>query len=138
MKKFVIALIVLMLSACTQRFEYEPKAKDEEVDIAIMHGQFHYQFPRIKLDSSHDEQEYLNMVKHYIHIGHIHTHSSYDRIIAQGSFDRIAHGEEENKGCVVAKIDTTNRENDEWMFLVNDKAMRFITLNCPSGLLFMS
>lgn len=101
----------------------------KEVDIAIMHGQFHYQFPRIKLDSSHDEQEYLNMVKHYIHIGHIHTHSSYDRIIAQGSFDRIAHGEEENKGCVVANIDTTNRDNDEWMFLVNDKAMRFITLN---------
>ena len=47
MKKFVITLIVLMLSACTQRFEYEPKAKDEEVDIAIT-SDIHYIDPELK------------------------------------------------------------------------------------------
>ncbi len=47
MKKFVVTLIVLMLSACTQRFEYEPKAKDEKVDIAIT-SDIHYIDPELK------------------------------------------------------------------------------------------
>ena len=100
-----------------------------QVDIAIMHGQFHYQFPKLKLDSSHNEEDYLSIVKHYIHIGHIHKHSFKDRIIAQGSFDRIAHGEEEDKGGVLTKISLEDREKDEWIFLVNPHAMVFKTLN---------
>lgn len=99
------------------------------VDIAIMHGQFHYQFPKLKLDSSHNEEDYLSIVKHYIHIGHIHNHTSKGRIIAQGSFDRIAHGEEEDKGCVLSKIYLEDNKKDEWMFLVNKHAMLFKTLN---------
>lgn len=99
----------------------------EKIDIAIMHGQFHYQFPRIKLDSSHNEEDYLNIIKHYIHIGHIHTHSVKERIIAQGSFDRIAHGEEEPKGCILAKINKEDNSKDEYIFLENKSAMKFIT-----------
>lgn len=100
-----------------------------QVDIAIMHGQFHYQFPKLKLDSSHNEEDYLSIVKHYIHIGHIHKHSVKDRIIAQGSFDRIAHGEEEKKGAVLSKISLKDKEKDEWLFLENSHAMCFKTLN---------
>lgn len=99
------------------------------IDIGIMHGQFHYQFPKLKLDSSHNEEDYLSIVKHYIHIGHIHNHTSKGRIIAQGSFDRIAHGEEEDKGCVLSKINLEDEKQDEWMFLVNKQSMVFKTLN---------
>lgn len=123
--------------------QYKPKGEDvykdvqklllqnklSDVDIAIMHGQFHYQFPRLKLDSSHNEKDYLDIVKHYIHIGHIHTHSTKDRIIAQGSFDRLAHGEEEAKGGVLSIIDTENPDNDEWVFLENKHAMVFKTID---------
>lgn len=98
-----------------------------EVDIAIMHGQFHYQLPGIKLLSSHNEEDYLNIVKYYINIGHIHTSSFNGRIIAQGSFDRLAHGEEENKGGVLININT-NKENS-FKFLVNKHAMIFKTIN---------
>ena len=121
--------------------EYKHKASDtlEEVkkllikenltnvDIAIMHGQFHYQIPMIRLESSHDEDEYLNIVKYFISIGHIHTSSIYERILAQGSFDRLAHNEEEDKGGMLCTIykDGSYR----FLFLKNTRAKIFITLD---------
>lgn len=121
--------------------EYKPKAETtlEEVksklkeynikqaDIAIMHGQFHYQLPMIKLESSHTEEEYLNLVKHYISVGHIHTPSVYSRILAQGSFDRLQHNEEENKGAMLITI-FDDKEQDTYKFLVNKNAMIFKTI----------
>lgn len=93
--------------------------KLSEVDIVIMHGQFHYQIP-LGLKTSHDEEKFLKLCKEFIHIGHIHTHSHYERIVAQGSFDRLAHNEEEEKGGVLV-------ENGHWKFLVNNEAMLFLT-----------
>lgn len=98
----------------------------KDVDIAIMHGQFKYQFPNIFLKTSHDEACYLDIVKHYISIGHIHTASVFDRILAQGSFDRIAQGEEEDKGAMLITIRNDKRS---YMFLKNTRAKIFKTLN---------
>lgn len=95
-----------------------------QVDIAIMHGQFDYQIPMVKLESSHSEEEFEKIVKHYINIGHVHTHSHKGKIIAQGSFDRLAHNEEEDKGGVLVSI---RGKEDEWMFLVNSTSMLFKT-----------
>lgn len=56
------------------------------VDIAIMHGMFTYQLKGVgKEKIKHSEQSYLNIVRYYINIGHIHNYSFFDRIIAQGS-----------------------------------------------------
>jgi len=98
----------------------------EQVDIVIMHGQFHYQLPMIVLESSHTEADFLSIAKHYIHPGHIHTPSVYDRIIPQGSFDRLTHNEEEHKGCVYANIAMNGKR--EFLFLRNENAMIFKTL----------
>ena len=95
------------------------------VDIAIMHDQFHYQMPNIILDSSHTESDYLEIVKYYISIGHIHTHSFNGRILAQGSFDRLAHNEEEDKGGIVITLD--KEKESSWLFLKNKHAMIFNT-----------
>lgn len=95
----------------------------KQVDIAIMHGAFNYQLP-ITLESNHNEEDYLKIVKHYICIGHIHTHSVKDRILAQGSFDRLIHGEEEPKGGIL--IDINNDERNYW-FLENKLATIFKT-----------
>lgn len=95
-----------------------------QVDIAIMHGQFNYQLPII-LDSSHNEDEYLNIVKYYINIGHIHTSSVFQRILAQGSFDRLAHNEEEDKGGMLVTI--YKKGDMDFKFIKNKKAMLFIT-----------
>ena len=80
------------------------ESRIDKVDIAIMHGMFSYQLGFIPMNSHVlDEAWYLNKVKNYIHIGHIHTASQYNRILAQGSFDRLAHGEEEPKGGILVK-----------------------------------
>jgi hypothetical protein len=97
------------------------------VDIAIMHGQFGYQLPYVELISSHDEEEYDKLVDRYISIGHIHQHSVHGKIIAQGSFDRLAHGEEEPKGGVIVTLNMYG--DDSWMMLENVHAKVYKTLD---------
>ena len=97
------------------------------VDIAIMHGLFNYQLPGVgKTTSKHDELSYLELVKYFINIGHIHTHSTYERILAQGSFDRLTHGEEEPKGAMLMILDPD--DGNKFFFLENKKAKIFKTI----------
>lgn len=108
--------------------EVKEKLKElsiDQVDIAIMHGAFKYQLPMVNLISSHDESSYLELVKYYINIGHIHTPSVFERILAQGSFDRLAHGEEENKGAMLVTISDVD---STYKFLVNKNSMIFKTI----------
>lgn len=95
-----------------------------KVDFAIMHGAFSYQLPSVEdvKDKVHDEEKYLSIVRHYIFIGHVHTHKPKGRIIPNGSFDRLAHGEEEPKGHV--RLLKGNIE-----FIPNLGAMRYFQLN---------
>lgn len=99
-----------------------------KVDYAIMHGQFEFQLPsHIQNMPRHDSQKYLDIVKHYIFIGHIHTHSLYDRIMAQGSFDRLTHGQEEPKGYAVSIVS----EQEQNVFFVENKlARKYLSLAC--------
>ena len=106
----------------------------QKVDFAVMHGQFQHQLPDFiseKSPATHVNDNYLSIVRHYIFVGHIHTHSVYDRILAQGSFDRHAHGEEEPKGFLMAEINLRGDIKDDWFtFIPNPKAKRYITVNC--------
>lgn len=106
----------------------------KKVDFAVMHGQFQHQLPEFiseKSPATHKNSNYLNIVEHYIFVGHIHTHSVYDRILAQGSFDRMAHGEEEPKGFLMAEINLRGNVSDDWFkFIPNPKAKKYITINC--------
>lgn len=98
-----------------------------KVDIAIMHGEFKYQLPHIPYnDSKHIESDYLNIVRHFINIGHIHNFTKYDRIIAQGSFDRLIHGEENPKGGTIQII--RDKGIDEFYFIENTKAKIYNTI----------
>lgn len=100
----------------------------EKVDFAVMHGNFEFQLPaHIKKIPRHNSKEYLNLVKHYIFIGHIHTFSNLDRIIAQGSFDRLSHGEEEPKGYVKAIVDLKTNERN-FFFIENKNARIYKTI----------
>ena len=97
----------------------------EKVDIAIMHGMFKHQLP-FDLPGAHDEDSYLNIVRHFINIGHIHSSSVFGRILAQGSFDRLSHGEEEAKGGMVVTL--TNASKPEFVFIENKNAAIFKTI----------
>ena len=100
----------------------------ETVDYAIMHGQFEFQLPEFVKAQKHDSSEYLNLVSGLIFIGHVHKSSQFKRIIAQGSFDRLSHGEEEPKGHMraIRKKDGTH----EITFIENKNAKKYITVSC--------
>ena len=99
----------------------------DKVDYAIMHGAFTHQLPEVVKCQKHDANSYLKIVRELIFIGHIHTHTTYDRIIAQGSFDRLSFGEEEPKGHVRAVVTDTGRNVT---FVENKGAKIFKSIDC--------
>lgn len=96
-----------------------------EVDFVKLHGAFNYQLP-IKLPSNHNEKDYESITKYCINSGHIHTPSVFGKIICSGSFDRICHGEEHDKGGVLVNI--VNGELT-YKFLVNKNATIYKTFD---------
>jgi len=100
----------------------------DRVDYALMHGQFDFQLPEHVKAQKHDSEAYLDLVSGLIFIGHVHTSRFYKRILPCGSFDRLAHNEEEAKG----HVRVTAHENGEHdiKFVENKRAMKFITVCC--------
>lgn len=98
----------------------------DKVDFAFMHGNFNYQLP-IESEHAHDESDYLSIVRFYAVINHVHTPSIYDRILAPGSFDRIVHGEEEDKGGIY--LDVKSEKDMRFIFIKNENARLFKTIN---------
>lgn len=105
------------------------KAKGlDKVDFAFMHGQFEYQLPDFVKAQKHSSEAYLDLVSSLIFIGHIHVHSVFERIVAQGSFDRISHGEEAPKGHARARVQANG--DYDLQFVENATAKRFMTVDC--------
>lgn len=92
-----------------------------QVDIGIIHGAYDYQLPMMK-DTNLCQREFESLVKYTLHTGHIHTESTNGKVRVQGSFDRIAHGEPENKGgdaVIQGKL----------VRLVNTNALAYVTVD---------
>lgn len=102
----------------------------DKVDIGIMHGQFDYQVPemlRARIPV-HDSKAYLSLVSGVIAIGHVHRFSQYKWIVAQGSTDRLTHGEEEPKGHV--RITLRRDGTRDIKFVETVGAKKFVTVTC--------
>jgi len=100
----------------------------DQVDYAFMHGQFPHQLPDVVKAPRHDPDEYLKLVSKLIFIGHVHVFSTYERIIAQGSLDRLSHGEEGPKGHVRALV--KSKDQYKITFVENKNARIFKTIDC--------
>lgn len=100
----------------------------EQVDFACMHGCFEYQLPDVESvrRSSHRSENYLPIVRWQIFIGHHHVFSQFEHIVAQGSFDRLTHGEESPKGCVRLSI---RKGVKTLVFVENKTAMDYRTVS---------
>lgn len=70
----------------------------DKVDYVAMHGAFHHQLPPMVHEKCHDVQRYLSITRKYISIGHVHQMSVFERALAQGSLQRLCHGDEGDKG----------------------------------------
>lgn len=100
----------------------------EMVDFAIMHGMFDNQVPEGLNLPCHDYSKFDPIVRHAIMIGHVHINSEFGKMLAQGSFGRISHGEEEPKGYYHIWLDKAGVFHKQ--FVVNPKAELFITIDC--------
>ena len=98
----------------------------EKFDIAHMHGMFDFQIPEVgEHPLKHDSEWFHEIVRSYINIGHDHTFKTQGRILVQGSFDRIAHGEEGRKGGIVCHL---RRDGESvFEFIENKRARTFKT-----------
>jgi len=98
-----------------------------QVDIAILHGNFKYQFAGKPYHGFYYKEEYfLSLVKGFIHVGHHHIYNPFSRIIPNGSFDRLAHGEESEKGYIIV-------DNNNYTFIENTSAYIYKTINITSS-----
>lgn len=103
----------------------------EKVTIACMHGMFDFQIPDLgEHPLKHDTQWYLDRVEAFINIGHDHGLATYDRVLVQGSFDRMAHGEEGKKGGIVCYLDAL--QGNRFEFIENKHARIFKTITLRS------
>lgn len=100
--------------------------KIDKVSIAMVHSWYKYQVPEVSSSTKYDEQFFLDRVIYYISNGHIHIPSTFERIVNQGSFDRVAHGEEHPKGAVLFDI----KPDVQYFFPIENKnALPFRTLH---------
>ena len=98
-----------------------------KVSLAIAHGMFKYQVPEVtSVRYKYDESFFLDIVDGFINIGHIHTRQKYDRIVPQGSFGRLSHGEEEAKGGSLVHWDANGDRRE--FFVENTEATKFVTI----------
>lgn len=104
----------------------------EQVDIAIMHGMFTYQVPEMSNNSlKHRETFYLDKVRYFINIGHVHIYSTFERIIAQGSTNRLSHGDESPKGAVMCYLSKSGGIGH--VFIENTLAKIYKTIHVKSN-----
>ena len=104
----------------------------EKVDLIIGHGTLDYAVPKAahgkdKIIFTRERLEAI--VDGYALFGHIHTRGVNGKIVYNGSFDRLVHNEESEKGFYI-----TTRKNDRYRtkFFENKDAAKFITLK-PFG-----
>lgn len=103
----------------------------DKVDFTILHGAFDFQLPEHVKVPKHLSERYQSITRHRVYGAHIHTASVRGNIRVNGSFDRISHNEEEDKGHW--RIRFKNGEVADETFMVNRHAKAYRTIDC-SGL----
>jgi hypothetical protein len=102
-----------------------------KVDIFVNHGYFEHLLPRgipyMPTNTLVEEQIAL-FVKGVILNGHIHSHSIYGKVINNGSFGRLNHGEEEAKGFVYLQYRSDN-SSTKIEFIENKRATTFTSVD---------
>lgn len=100
----------------------------EKADILVHHGYFIHMFPPgIKPDKNALDVDVIQKyIKGCVLNGHVHRSSIYKNVISIGSFDRLAHDEDDPKGFYQVDI-----EGDKYKFnfIENKEANKFITID---------
>lgn len=106
----------------------------EKVDVVCGHGAFDYQLP-IESIKNHDSEWYLSITNYFVTFGHVHISTTkalpqyLSVILAQGSLDRLSHGEEAAKGHFRMLLQPEKGQGHYW-FVENERARIYRTLDC--------
>jgi DNA repair exonuclease SbcCD nuclease subunit len=94
----------------------------EDVDYVLLHGEFdHVNFGHTNINA-YNCKDFDNICNALVLAGHIHKPHRHRQVIYAGSFNRLAHNEEEAKGFW--KIKGTSAE-----FIENKDSTKFITVD---------
>jgi hypothetical protein len=103
----------------------------QNVDILLNHGYFSHLLPKgipHEPPNTFQAENFDELVKGFILNGHIHQPSVYRKVISNGSFERLCHGEEEPKGFFVIYYNTESNECTH-EFIENTLATTFKTFD---------
>ena len=107
-----------------------------QVDLVVGHGSFAHVMPPDSLHKPpclYSIEQFQKIVPNgHVIMGHIHTPGKTCNVTYCGSFERMAHGEEESKGFCVFTRDSAGKEGWRTRFVRNDLATPFITI-IPEG-----
>lgn len=98
----------------------------KQVDFTLIHGFFEFQIPAHITSNVHDSKYYSKITKYYVLCGHDHVSKKYNNILINGSFDRLKHGEEHDKGCWIINI---LGKTHTVKFYTNVDATKYITVD---------
>lgn len=105
------------------------------LDLLIGHGTFIHTLPTGDTHMppcTYTLEQFDDIVKGPIVMGHIHTSSRKYNCYYCGSFERMAHGEEETKGFYTFTRDVPNKEGWRAKFCPNPEATPFLSIE-PVG-----
>lgn len=99
------------------------------VDFAFIHGSFPHQLPPAARNSKemHRLDHYTSIVRYRIFGAHIHQRSEEEKFLAAGSFDRLSHSDEMDKGHLDYRL---INGKESFSFVVNRGAMVYKTIRC--------
>ena len=101
------------------------------VDFILNHGYFQHMLPSgipHEPPNTFRAEDFDQLVTGAVFNGHIHQPSVYRKVISNGSFERLNHGEEEPKGFFVIYYDSDTKEI-EHDFHENTRATTFKTFD---------
>lgn len=104
----------------------------DTVDYGCMHGFFDFTFPKNVNPGGTIvfRENQFPFVTKMIDVGHVHQHRCSGKVISNGSFDRLNHGEEDLKGCVLVK---DHPDHYTATFIENKQSAVFDTLVFDKG-----
>lgn len=106
----------------------------DKVDFLCSHGYYEYLLPKGIPHIPPNMLDYKRLNPHiagYILNGHVHIPVVREKLISGGSFERLAHGEEHDKGYFIIDYNTTTRTATN-EFIVNKLTTPFITISISS------
>lgn len=100
----------------------------EQVDFTVVHGAFEFQLPEHVKVPRHQSERYESITRHRVFGAHIHTPSTKGKVRVNGSFDRLSHNEEEEKGHWRLRFQPDRAPEET--FVINTHAKVYKTLDC--------